>query len=113
MILAASLLIVIGASLLMGRRELISGVIAGGLLGLVNIRWLVATARRAVGMPVTLGLFQVGAMLRVLAVGGLLGVVLIWGHVHPVGAVIGYGLFPLAASAAAARVLRAPADRAT
>jgi len=107
-ILVAALVLVAVTALLVGHGEIVTGVVAGGLVGFANLVLLVRMARRLVGVPVTSGLLQVAAMLRIAVVGGLVAVVLIWGHVHPVGAVIGYGIFPVAASAAGFWVLRAP-----
>ncbi len=105
--LAASLLIAAGLALLSGHAEVVPGLAAGGFVGLVNLTVLLGSARRLQGIVVSPRLLQVSAHFRLLIVGVLLGVLLIFGHVHPVGAVIGYGLFPLSAAAAGFYALRA------
>ncbi len=107
-ILVGALVLVAVAALLLGHGEIVTGVVAGGLVGFANLVLLVRMARRLMGVQVASGLLQVAAMLRIAVVGGLVAVVLIWGRVHPVGAVIGYGIFPVAASAAGLWVLRGP-----
>jgi len=107
--LAAFVLAVALALLLARRADLLSGLLTGALIGLINLRWLIGSARRMMGTGVSARLLQAASMLRWLAVGGILGAALVVGHVHPVGAVIGYGLLPLAAAAAGIYVLRGTA----
>ncbi len=104
---AAALILVGGAAVAVGHGDLLSGLAAGGLLGLLNLRWLVGTARRLSGASVSVRRLQAAGLLRLALLGTLLGVLLTWGHVHPIGAVIGYGLFPLSAAAAGYYALRA------
>lgn len=106
--LAASLLCVALIAGLLGQGEMVPGVAAGGLVGFVNLFLLVRMVGRISGRGVPSRLLQVAAMLRLALMGGLLAAVLIWGHAHPIGTVIGYGLFPLAAAAAGLWVLRTP-----
>jgi len=98
-----ALVVAVGAAsllmLLAHHPEVISGIVAGGLVGLANLSLLVGTTRHlpaGVGGRVLLG----AGALRYASMGLLLGILLIAGHVHPVGAVVGYGLFPFAAAAA-------------
>lgn len=94
-------------TLLAGHPEVINGIVAGGLVGLANLVVLVATARR---LPAGVGGrgLQAAGTIRYAGMGLLLGVLLIVGHVHPVGAVIGYALFPVATAAAGWHWLASP-----
>ena len=99
---------VAGATLLaLGHPRAIAGLVAGGLLGLANMVWMVGTARRFLGHAPTARMLQVAAGIRFLTIAVLLGLVLIVSRVDPVGAVIGYGCFPIAAAVAGWRILRA------
>jgi len=101
-------LLVIGAALsVAGHPRAIAGLVAGGLLGLANMVWMVGTARRFLGHSPTARMLQIAAGIRFLTIAVLLGVVLIVSRVDPVGAVIGYGCFPIAAAVAGWRILRA------
>jgi hypothetical protein len=101
-------LVVVGAALVaLGHQRALGGLIAGGLLGLANMVWMVGTAKRFVGHTPTARMLQVAAAFRFLTIAGLLGVLLIVSRVDPVGAVIGYGCFPIAAAVAGWRILRA------
>ena len=101
-------LLVIGAALsVAGHPRAIAGLVAGGLLGLANMVWMVGTARRFLGHSPTARMLQIAAGIRFLTIAVLLGVVLIVSRVDPVGAVIGYGCFPVAAAVAGWRILRA------
>jgi hypothetical protein len=51
-------------------------------------------------------MLQAAAAIRFLTIAVLLGLVLIVSRVDPVGAVIGYGCFPIAAAVAGWRLLR-------
>ena len=100
--------LVIGAALsVAGHPRAIAGLVAGGLLGLANMVWMVGTARRFLGHSPTARMLQIAAGIRFLTIAVLLGVVLIVSRVDPVGAVIGYGCFPIAAAVAGWRILRA------
>lgn len=103
---AAALILAAGVAVAVGHADLVSGLAAGGVLGLFNLRWLVGTARRLIGAPVSVRMLQSAGVLRLFLLGSLLGALLIWGRVHPIGAVIGYGLFPLSAAAAGFYALR-------
>jgi hypothetical protein len=101
-------LLVIGAALsAAGHPRAVAGLVAGGLLGLANMVWMVGTARRFLGHSPTARMLQIAAAIRFLTIAILLGVVLIVSRVDPVGAVIGYGCFPIAAAVAGWRILRA------
>ena len=101
-------LLVIGAALsVAGHPRAVAGLVAGGLLGLANMVWMVGTARRFLGHSPTARMLQIAAAIRFLTIVVLLGVVLIVSRVDPVGAVIGYGCFPIAAAVAGWRILRA------
>ncbi|HEY4870403.1 MAG TPA: ATP synthase subunit I [Candidatus Dormibacteraeota bacterium] len=101
-------LLVIGAALsVAGHPRAVAGLVAGGLLGLANMVWMVGTARRFLGHSPTARMLQIAAGIRFLTIAVLLGVVLIVSRVDPVGAVIGYGCFPIAAAVAGWRILRA------
>ena len=101
-------LVVVGAALVaLGHPRALGGLIAGGLLGLVNMVWMVGTAKRFVGHPPTARMLQVTAAFRFLTIAVLLGVLLIVSRVDPVGALIGYGCFPIAAAVAGWRILHA------
>lgn len=100
-------LLVIGAGLFAaGHPRAVAGLVAGGLLGLGNMVWMVATAKRFVGSAPTARMLQLAAAIRFLTIAVLLGAVLIVSRVDPVGAVIGYGCFPIAAAVAGWRLLR-------
>jgi hypothetical protein len=50
------------------------------------------------------------AATRLAGMAALFGALLIWGHLNPIGVVVGYGLFPFAMAAAGFYALRpAPA----
>jgi asparagine N-glycosylation enzyme membrane subunit Stt3 len=102
-----SFLLVIGLGLLAaGHPRAVAGLIAGGLLGLGNMVWMVSTAKRFVSHAPSARMLQIAAAIRFLTIAVLLGVVLIVSRVDPVGAVIGYGCFPIAAAVAGWRLLR-------
>jgi hypothetical protein len=101
-------LTVVGAVLLAaGHPRAIGGLVAGGLLGLTNMVWMVGTAKRFIGHAPTARMLQLAAAIRFLTIAVLLGGVLIVSRVDPVGAVIGYGCFPIAAAVAGWRIMRA------
>ena len=107
LVLLAILFVVAGALLAIGHPRAIAGLVAGGLLGLANMVWMVGTAKRFLGHAPTARMLQVAAAIRFLTIAVLLGVMLIVSRVDPVGAVIGYGCFPIAAAVAGWRILRA------
>jgi len=106
LVLVALLLVVGGGLIALGHPRAVAGLVAGGLLGLANMVWMVGTARRFVGVAPTARMLQVAAAFRFLTIAILLGLVLIVSRVDPVGAVIGYGCFPIAAAVAGWRILR-------
>ena len=107
LVLVAFLVVVAGGLIAVGHPRAVAGLVAGGLLGLTNMVWMVGTAKRFVGYAPTARMLQVAAAIRFLTIAVLLGVVLIFSRVDPVGAVIGYGCFPIAAAVAGWRILRA------
>ena len=107
LVLVAFLLVVAAGLIALGHSRAVAGLVAGGLLGLANMVWMVGTAKRFVGFAPTARMLQVAAAIRFLTIAVLLGVVLIVSRVDPVGAVIGYGCFPIAAAVAGWRILRA------
>jgi hypothetical protein len=107
LVLLAFLLVIGMALMVAGHARAVAGLIAGGLLGLANMVWMVGTAKRFLGHAPTARMLQVAAAIRFLTIAVLLGVVLIVSRVDPVGAVIGYGCFPIAAAVAGWRILRA------
>src|ERR1700716_3688454 len=107
-VLLAFLCLVAVAMLAIGHPRAIAGLVAGGLLGLANMVWMVGTAKRFLGHAPTARMLQVAAAIRFVTIAALLGVVLIVSRVDPVGAVIGYGCFPIAAAVAGWRILRTP-----
>jgi F0F1-type ATP synthase assembly protein I len=107
LVLLAMLSVVAAAFLAIGHPRAIAGLVAGGLLGLANMVWMVGTAKRFLGHAPSARLLQVAAAIRFLTIAVLLGVVLTVSRVDPVGAVIGYGCFPIAAAVAGWRILRA------
>jgi len=106
LVLVAFLLVVAGGLIAVGHPRAVAGLVAGGLLGLGNMVWMVGTARRFLGHAPTARMLQIAAAMRFLTIAVLLGVVLIVSRVDPVGAVIGYGCFPIAAAVAGWRILR-------
>ena len=106
-VLLAFLGIVGAAMLAVGHPSAIAGLVAGGLLGLTNMVWMVGTARRFLGHAPTARMLQLAAGIRFLTIAVLLGVVLIVSRVDPVGAAIGYGCFPIAGAVAGWRMMRA------
>ena len=99
---------ILGAAMLaVGHPRAIAGLVAGGLLGLANMVWMVGTARRFLGHAPTARILQLAAAIRFLTIAVLLGVVLIVSRVDPVGAAIGYGCFPIAGAVAGWRMMRA------
>jgi len=107
LVLLAFLSVVGGALLVLGHPRAVAGLLAGGLLGLTNMVWMVGTARRFLGHAPTARMLQMAAAIRFVTIAVLLGLVLIVSRVDPVGAVIGYGCFPIAAAVAGWRILRA------
>ncbi|GAC1478577.1 MAG: hypothetical protein PVSMB9_01190 [Candidatus Dormibacteria bacterium] len=99
-ILAASVAVLAAVLFLLGHGSAVPGLLAGGLLGLANLTWMVSSATRLLGQAASAKSIQAVAMVRFLMVAALLGAILIFGHVNPVTAVVGYGLFPVAAAAA-------------
>lgn len=108
LVLLGFCVLIAGGLLASGNAALLSGLVAGVLLGWANLVWMVATARRFIGRQPTARMLQVTAAVRFLSIVALFGAVLILGHVHPVGAVIGYGCFPVAAAAAGWWMMRPP-----
>jgi hypothetical protein len=103
-----ALLGIVGALMVaIGHPRAIAGLVAGGLLGLANMVWMVATARGFLGHLPTVRMLQLAAAIRFLTIAVLLGVVLIVSRVDPVGAAIGYGCFPIAGAVAGWRMMRA------
>ena len=99
---------ILGAAMLaVGHPRAIAGLVAGGLLGLTNMVWMVGTARRFLGHAPTARMLQLAAAVRFLTIAVLLGVVLIVSRVDPVGAAIGYFCFPIAGAVAGWRMMRA------
>jgi hypothetical protein len=103
--LAGGLLVVGAPMVAMGNPRLAFGLVAGGLLGLVNLAWLVGTIGRLSTAGLSTRRLQLAGMVRFLAVALMFGALLVFGGAHPIGTVIGYGLFPLAAVAAGFIVL--------
>jgi hypothetical protein len=105
--LVAGLIVATLLVLLARHPEVITGIVAGGLVGLANLVLLVGSARR---LPAGGGgrALQATGTIRYATMGALLGVLLIVAHVHPVGAVIGYALFPVATAAAGWHWLASP-----
>ena len=106
-ILFSFLLVVAGVLLATGRPRMVVGLVAGALLGLVNLAWIVGTARRLLGRQPSLGALQAIAAIRFFTVAAFFGVMLIVARVDAVGAVIGYGCFPIAAAVAGWRIMHA------
>jgi membrane-bound metal-dependent hydrolase YbcI (DUF457 family) len=106
LVLLAFLTVIAAALLAIGHPRAIAGLVAGGLLGLANMVWMVGTAKRFLGHSPTTRMLQLAAAIRFLTIAVLLGLVLIVSRVDPVGAVIGYGCFPIAAAVAGWRLLR-------
>ena len=106
-VLLAFLCLVAAAMLAVGHPRAIAGLVAGGMLGLTNMVWMVGTARRFLGHAPTARMLQLAAGIRFLTIAVLLGVVLIVSRVDPVGAAIGYGCFPIAGAVAGWRMMRA------
>ena len=106
-VLLAFLCLVAAAMLAVGHPRAIAGLVAGGMLGLTNMVWMVGTARRFLGHAPTARMLQLAAAIRFLTIAALLGVVLIVSRVDPVGAAIGYFCFPIAGAVAGWRMMRA------
>ena len=101
-------LALIGAGFLAaGHPRALGGLVAGGLLGLANMVWMVGTAKRLIGHAPTVRMLQLAAAIRFLTIALLFGALLIVSRVDPVGTVVGYGCFPIAAAVAGWRILRA------
>lgn len=97
-LLDASAIVAISALvLLLQQGRIVTGIVAGGLLGMANLAWMVGSAERLMQARAGARSHAVTAFIRFVAVGALLGAILVLGRVHPVGAVIGYGLFPVTA----------------
>ena len=104
-ILAAALAALAAILLALGHGSAVSGLIAGAVLGFANLTWMVSSATRLMGHAVGARGIQAVAFVRFLIVACLLGLILIIGHVNPIAAVAGYGLFPIAAAASGWRFL--------
>jgi ATP synthase I subunit len=103
----SALLLLLSVSLLaVGYPRLLGGLLAGALLGLANLAWMVGTARRFMGHTPTARVLKFTASIRFITVAALFGGVLIVARVDPVGAVLGYACVPIAAAAAGWRMLR-------
>jgi hypothetical protein len=111
-ILAAGLLVAGVPLLAFGETRLAYGIFAGGLLGLVNLAWLIGSLRLLSKAGLSAGRLQLASMVRFLAVVIMFGALLVFGHAHPIGTVIGYGFFPLAAVAAGFILLNRAGTRA-
>jgi hypothetical protein len=107
-VLAVMLVALTAGFLLSGHARAVSGLLAGGGLGFINLTWMVSTATRLMGKTTSARGLQAIAVTRFFIVAALLGAILIVGHVHPIAAVIGYGLFPLASAAAGWRFMSVP-----
>lgn len=107
-VLLAFLCVVAAVMLALGHPRTIGGLVAGGLLGLANMVWMVGTARRFLGHEPTARMLQLAAAIRFVTIALLLGVVLIVSRVDPVGAAIGYFCFPIAGALAGWRMMQAP-----
>jgi hypothetical protein len=94
-----------GLVLLLQQGRIVTGIVAGGLLGIANLSWMVGTAGRLARAGAGPRAHTLTGFIRFLAVGALLGSLLVVGRVHPVGAVIGYGLFPITAAVAGWRAM--------
>ncbi len=105
-ILVSALLVLAAIALVAGHPELVPALAGGGLLGAANLAWLVSPAQRLSGAAFTPRMLQAVAAVRLMGMGILMGILLTWGHVHPVGVIIGYACFPLALAAAGFAVLR-------
>lgn len=97
---AAAVVVACALALAFHEARLITGLIAGGLLGMANLAWMVGSAERLMRARAGARAHAVVAFIRFVAIGALLGAILVFGRVHPVGAVIGYGLFPVTAAVA-------------
>lgn len=108
MMLAAQLVLLGFLMFAIGQSRILGGLLAGGILGLANLVWMVGTARGFFGRTPSLRAMQVTGTIRFLAVALLFGGLLIIGRVNPIGATLGYGCFPIAAAMAGWRMLRPP-----
>ncbi len=108
LILGLFLLVVAIVLLATGHARMVAGLVAGALVGLANLAWMVGTARGLIGRTPSMRQLQAAAAIRFVTVATLLGAVLIISRVDAVGAVIGYGCFPIAAAVAGWRLLRTP-----
>jgi hypothetical protein len=100
LVLAGFFLIIAAGFIGSGHPRVIAGLVGGVVLGLTNLFWMVGTARRFIGTLPTTRALQFAAAVRFITVVGLFGAVLVIGRVDPVGAVIGYACFPIAAAVA-------------
>jgi hypothetical protein len=107
LVLCSFLLVLAAAAVATGHPRLIAGMVAGALVGMANLAWMVGTVRRMVGRTPSLRQLQATAAIRFLTVASLFGAVLVIGRVDPVAAVIGYGCFPIAGAVAGWRMMRA------
>src|SRR3981081_1376523 len=107
MVLLAFLLVIGGVLVVAGHPRALAGLVAGGLLGLANMVWMVGTARRFLGHAPTARMLQLAAAVRFLTIAVLLGVVLIVSRVDPGRAAIGSFCFPRAGAVAGWRMMRA------
>lgn len=107
-ILFSFLLVVAGGLLASGHPRMVAGLLAGALVGLANLAWMAGTARRLLGRAPGMRALQAAAAVRFFTVAAFFGLILIVGRVDPVGAVIGYGCFPIAAAVAGWRIMHAP-----
>lgn len=106
LVLFSFLAIIAGVMLATGHARMVAGLVAGALVGLANLAWMVGTARRLVGRQPSMRALQATAAVRFFSVAAFFGVILIISRVDPIGAVIGYGCFPIAAAVAGRRIMR-------
>lgn len=102
---AAAIAVTSGLLLILQQGRLVTGIVAGGLLGMANLAWMVGSAERLMRAGAGARAHTVTAFVRFVAVGATLGAILVIGRVHPVGVVIGYGLFPVTAALAGWRAM--------
>jgi len=85
------LAILLAGSLLFGNREVTAGILAGGLLAIASFSWLKRSLDRMLIEPGrgARGRYQFGALLRLLAIGSILALLIALVKIHPVGLAIG------------------------
>src|SRR5438132_11259878 len=94
MLHAAAIVATSGLVLFLQQGRIVTGIVAGGRLGMANLSWMVGTASRLARARAGPRAHTLPGFIRFLAVGALLGGLLVVGRPRRVGSGMGFGRFP-------------------